>query len=1220
MHCNETQCDSCWSGERKHKKPDPGHNKTSLKDAIIVHSTLNVRLDEYGLLKDQIEQLQVPKQRRLDSGASEWFGVRPKNGDRGFLLTEGPAYDLMMEPVWTSASSIYPGLVSFIGETGSGKSSLISLLSKFSSSQLNNLFKTPTVGDSGSTDSTSSNVNLYSDPDSFLKENPLLYADCEGMGGDEVPAAMLGGTAPSTFQTWGLDCRDITWETESANGGIWTRKDITKTLFPRILYIFSDVVVFVPYNRIGLEDYILQLAQWGHSATVQAYNKPVLPGVIIGLINRDGQVDPQNYDLETAKISFFNKSSLKDIARDPKLHKYVEYWEENGQTIATAEELLLCYYSSIDVVHFPNGKDPTRMRQQVGKLYQKINEVCDELRERRETALMKWDATTLPRFVRKAFTHFACNYQTPFNFSDAWVDLQRLSFNYEGSIFDLARKTQKSRGIAGWELWDAISVFAASCLFLNCVRENQPACTPSALHWEQFDKAAERYWNKFWPCNFSIEGKDGLGYCVNAPSGHPHHQIGQHIRGEDKSHKASHTPEQLKLGFRELVDKAFQQFKNTLKSTDWHTRSKEAFKIHQQQMKIFYGTIQDIDEFLSHSTCLICLNGAPEHSLPCGHIICRSCARDVGNPTSGGFLRLKECPLHVHQKDLWLQGWAGFDKPSQAGLRILSLDGGGIKGVVIIEVLRKLQKCLGQIPFRDCFDLIVGTSAGGIIASALGPGCLTIEDCDAKFVEVSNKAFTKPKSSIMPARVGFLVDKMTAFLNQGLYLSEPFETSLKKELSNIPIFGGKQIFQKPSVKTAITTSTREGQVIILSNYNRVPPKQAFYQLQRLGPGHEMQLWEAARATSAAPLYFPPFCRDSNYDITVEGTKQVYLDGGLWHNNPIRIANSEAAAIWPENRHTHPDILLSIGTGYHESEIHANNGTQVYLEQIMNEAVPGAQSLKEKSFLRGIAETGMNQFTSSLNSERIWHEWLEAKSPCPEFESRYRRVNVEFSRVVPMDTPTLDAYNCCREAVQKLPDDLFESISDQLIASCFFFRIDRQATPKRPREAYQCHGVIECRLQPENVKVLGQRFGEMYAIEKLPFFTIKETHKNGPDPVRSVPIENIILQMKEKGEFQIPVTINVTSELAETEILLHMRQKGQVISGLPRKLKDDEDDGVYEAVEKRHDPGSRFRPLMNLLLRRTSNEGSLSATGSDSSSRRHRTSSLRKSWMKGNTKD
>lgn len=83
---------------------------------------------------------------------------------------------------------------------------------------------------------------------------------------------------------------------------------------------------------------------------------------------------------------------------------------------------------------------------------------------------------------------------------------------------------------------------------------------------------------------------------------------------------------------------------------------------------------------------------------------------------------------------------------------------------------------------------------------------------------------------------------------------------------------------------------------------------------------------------------------------------------------------------------------------------------------------------------------------------------------------------------------------------------------------------------------------------------------MHVMHKLPFFTIKETHKNGPDPVKSVSIESVVAQMKDKGQFQIPLTVEVTSELAETEILLHMRQKGQVISGLPRRLKDDEDDG------------------------------------------------------------
>lgn len=107
----------------------------------------------------------------------------------------------------------------------------------------------------------------------------------------------------------------------------------------------------------------------------------------------------------------------------------------------------------------------------------------------------------------------------------------------------------------------------------------------------------------------------------------------------------------------------------------------------------------------------------------------------------------------------------------------------------------------------------------------MGPGGLSVEDCDAKFVEVSNKAFTRPKASRMPGRIGALIDKMTAFLNQGLYMSEPFENSLQKEMPDIALFGGKYRFRLPSVKSAITTSTREGQVVVLSNYNRVPPKQ-----------------------------------------------------------------------------------------------------------------------------------------------------------------------------------------------------------------------------------------------------------------------------------------------------------------------------------------------------------------------------------------------------------
>ncbi|KAJ4183357.1 hypothetical protein NW755_009848 [Fusarium falciforme] len=710
MRCDEMFCDDCWSKPKKHRKPEPGHDQTIPNDAIIVHSTLKVRLDEWGLLEDAMKRSRAPNLHQLVGDSSEWFGVRPKNEAGDCSLVEGLAYDLMVDSFWTSASGIYPGLVSFVGETGSGKSSLISLLSKvcrdlsstegvqaliiltrlqFSNFLFRNQFKTPAVGESGSRQSTSSNVHLYADPQTFLSENPILYADCEGIDGDEIPTEMTKSLASASdpndplsdaVQSPELDSQDIAWSKKPRHSGAWTRREITKTLFPRILYIFSDVVVFIPFNRIRLDDTIFQLVQWGHSATIQSYNKPVLPSAIIAFINRDEQVDPRDYDLEDARKSFFDKPSLQNVSRDKALQPYIQYWETNGQHIESAEELLSCYYSSVSVVHFPSGKRPTTMHQQVRKLYGRISEVCSESQKRRDAAWMKWNAATLPLFVRKAFTHFASNYETPFNFSDAWVDLQNISFNFNGSIFNLARMVRGQRKLshAGMPLWDDISSFVASCLFLNCVRTKQPECKPPEKLWKQCDEATEQYWMKFWPCSYFIETPEGRQQCVNAPSGHPHHQGGKAVKGGDKGHVSSHTLEQLQEKFRHRVEKAFVELRSKLKNhSDDHERLREASKIHLVQARQFYESIGNTDELVSHLTCLVCLDGVPEHSLPCGHVICRACAEAAGESTPGGIVTLQACPLQDHRKDYWLRGWVGYIKPSQAGLRILSLDGYG---------------------------------------------------------------------------------------------------------------------------------------------------------------------------------------------------------------------------------------------------------------------------------------------------------------------------------------------------------------------------------------------------------------------------------------------------------------------------------------------------------------------------------------------------------------
>lgn len=488
------------------------------------------------------------------------------------------------------------------------------------------------------------------------------------MDGDEIPVEtkepLAGASAssdplPHASQIPELDSQDIIWSKMPRNAGAWTRKEITRILFPRILYIFSDVVVF-PFSRIRVDDTLFQLVKWGHSATMLSYNKPDLPSAIIVFINQDDQVDPYEYDLSAAREWFFGQRCLHDISKNKTLQPYIQYWEANGHRIVSAKDLLSCYYISVSVVHLPNGQHPTPMHQQIKKLYGRIIEVCPEPQIRRDWVRWKWNAATLPLLVRKAFTHFASKYETPFNFSDAWVDLQSFSPDFNWSIFNLARMARGHRDLSrtGMDLWASIGSFVASCLFLNCVRAKQADCRVTEKVWAQCDEAAELYWMKFWPCNYPIKTPKGHQQCVNAPYGHPHHQGGKAV--EPGNHSARHSLWELQNEFRSLVERTFYALKSRLRHlSDSHERLKEASTIHLGRTRKFYKLIGGIDKLASHLPCLVCLDGVPEHSLPCGHVICRECAKATGDATPGGFVTLQECPLRNHRKEDWPRGWTG---------------------------------------------------------------------------------------------------------------------------------------------------------------------------------------------------------------------------------------------------------------------------------------------------------------------------------------------------------------------------------------------------------------------------------------------------------------------------------------------------------------------------------------------------------------------------------
>jgi hypothetical protein len=151
----------------------------------------------------------------------------------------------------------------------------------------------------------------------------------------------------------------------------------------------------------------------------------------------------------------------------------------------------------------------------------------------------------------------------------------------------------------------------------------------------------------------------------------------------------------------------------------------ERLQIDHEQLKACAGSgpvarhlrrLNDVHEYLgsirSHKTCLCCLLRAPEKVFSCGHAICDLCIRTFGqtNPEYKDNFAFPDCILcgeQNHKPAISLT-------PTTAGVRVLSLDGGGVRGVIPLVFLEFLQDSLTelQVSLRDVFDLVCGTSAG----------------------------------------------------------------------------------------------------------------------------------------------------------------------------------------------------------------------------------------------------------------------------------------------------------------------------------------------------------------------------------------------------------------------------------------------------------------------------------------------------------------------------
>lgn len=237
-------------------------------------------------------------------------------------------------------------------------------------------------------------------------------------------------------------------------------------------------------------------------------------------------------------------------------------------------------------------------------------------------------------------------------------------------------------------------------------------------------------------------------------------------------------------------------------------------------------------------------------------------------------------------------------------IRILSLDGGGIRGIISCVILKFIEEQLQVLDSKDAkigdyFDLIAGTSTGGILAAII---LFPNENGKAKFsVQEALDLYAEKGDSI------FDVSVWRKIINPfGLFNEKISDENLEKQIESV--FGTLELknFIKPSLITSYDIQARRAK-FFASHEAKNSNLENFY------------VKDVCRATSAAPTYFEPAKIQSLYN-----QEFTLIDGGVYANNPALCAYAEARKIPfqdifnDESKKNYPAIndmiIVSVGTG------------------------------------------------------------------------------------------------------------------------------------------------------------------------------------------------------------------------------------------------------------------------------------------------------------------
>jgi len=236
--------------------------------------------------------------------------------------------------------------------------------------------------------------------------------------------------------------------------------------------------------------------------------------------------------------------------------------------------------------------------------------------------------------------------------------------------------------------------------------------------------------------------------------------------------------------------------------------------------------------------------------------------------------------------------------------KVLSIDGGGVRGVMPATLLSLIEKEI-QKPLYEYFDLVCGTSTGSIIALALSLGKPMTEIADL-YDKKADVIFPKLRNDSWFKRISFA--KRLVFGAGHAFEADPLERLLKDQFKDKLLRDAKVNVCVPAID--ITS----GRIVVYKTPHKVmkPVEKV------LSDDGDKEMWRVARASSAAPIFFP----------SAKVNDSFCIDGGMWGNNPGMIGLIEALRFGADLDQIK---ILSLGTGSSIYQVESTKASRMNIE-------------------------------------------------------------------------------------------------------------------------------------------------------------------------------------------------------------------------------------------------------------------------------------------------